>query len=40
MWICRPNRSRASPLPKGFKAERYEIAIHGVCPECAAKRKK
>ncbi|HEV2437126.1 MAG TPA: transcriptional repressor [Verrucomicrobiae bacterium] len=25
-------------LPKGFKAERYEIAIHGVCPDCA-KRK-
>ena len=27
-------------LPKGFKAERYEIAIHGTCPDCAAKRKK
>jgi Fur family peroxide stress response transcriptional regulator len=27
----------ASPvaLPKGFKAAHYEIAIHGVCPECA-----
>lgn len=28
------------PLPKGFKAERYEIAIHGLCPDCSAKRKK
>jgi len=28
------------PLPKGFQAQRYEIAIHGVCPDCAAKRKK
>jgi Fe2+ or Zn2+ uptake regulation protein len=28
------------PLPKGFKAERYEIAIHGICPDCAAKRKR
>jgi len=27
-------------LPKGFKVERYEIAIHGLCPDCAAKRKK
>src|SRR5579859_502815 len=27
-------------LPKGFKAERYEIAIHGVCPECARKKVK
>jgi Fur family transcriptional regulator, peroxide stress response regulator len=24
-------------LPKGFKAQRYEIAIHGTCPECAKK---
>lgn len=24
-------------LPKGFKAHRYEIAIHGTCPECAKK---
>ncbi|MFZ0829298.1 MAG: Fur family transcriptional regulator [Verrucomicrobiia bacterium] len=22
-------------LPKGFKAEHYEIAIHGTCPDCA-----
>ncbi len=21
-------------LPKGFKAERYDIAIHGCCPHC------
>jgi Fe2+ or Zn2+ uptake regulation protein len=27
-------------LPKGFKAERYEIAIHGICPDCGAKLKK
>ena len=27
-------------LPKGFKAERYEIAIHGTCPDCTATRKK
>ena len=27
-------------LPKGFKAEHYDIAIHGICPECGAKKKK
>ena len=26
-------------LPKGFKASRYEIAIHGACPHCAERRK-
>jgi Fur family transcriptional regulator, peroxide stress response regulator len=25
-------------LPRGFKAQRYEIAIHGVCPDCAKKK--
>ena len=32
----------ASPvaLPKGFKAEHYEIAIHGICPECAKRKIK
>jgi Fe2+ or Zn2+ uptake regulation protein len=27
-------------LPKGFKAQRYEIAIHGVCPDCAKRKVK
>ena len=27
------------PLPKGFKAERYEVAIHGLCPACERQRK-
>jgi Fe2+ or Zn2+ uptake regulation protein len=22
-------------LPKGFKAERYDLVIHGRCPACA-----
>jgi len=25
------------PLPRGFKAERFDIAIHGRCPACAKK---
>ena len=27
------------PLPKGFKAERFDIAIHGRCPVCATRKK-
>jgi Fe2+ or Zn2+ uptake regulation protein len=26
-------------LPKGFKAARFEIAIHGLCPDCAGSGK-
>jgi Fur family peroxide stress response transcriptional regulator len=26
-------------VPNGFKAERYEIAIHGRCPTCSKRRK-
>ncbi len=29
----------ALPLPKGFKADRYDIAIHGRCPACSNGRK-
>ena len=25
------------PLPKGFKAGRVDIAIHGACPACSGK---
>ena len=25
-------------LPRGFKAKRFEIAIHGICPDCAKKK--
>jgi Fur family peroxide stress response transcriptional regulator len=27
------------PLPRGFKAERFEIAIHGTCADCGSKAK-
>jgi len=27
------------PLPRGFKASRFDLSIHGFCPDCAAKRK-
>jgi Fur family transcriptional regulator, peroxide stress response regulator len=28
------------PRPKGFKVDHYELAVHGVCADCAGKRKK
>jgi Fur family peroxide stress response transcriptional regulator len=27
-------------LPKGFKAARFEVAIHGACADCSARRKR
>ena len=33
------NGADAVNLPKGFKATRFEIAIHGACPDCATPRK-
>ena len=32
--------STVVPRPKGFKIDHYEIAVHGVCADCAAKRKR
>ncbi|MGA2685311.1 MAG: transcriptional repressor [Verrucomicrobiota bacterium] len=28
------------PRPRGFQVDHYEIAVHGLCAECAGKRKK
>ena len=30
--------AQAMKLPKGFKAEHFDIAIHGTCPDCASKK--
>jgi Fur family peroxide stress response transcriptional regulator len=30
--------AQAMPLPKGFKAGHFEIAIHGTCPDCGRKK--
>jgi Fur family peroxide stress response transcriptional regulator len=27
------------PLPKGFRAERYDVTIHGRCPACSTGKK-
>ena len=29
------DKSSGIPLPKGFEAEHYDVAIHGRCPKCA-----
>ena len=34
-----PGELPGLPLPRGFKPQRYEVAIHGVCAECAKKLK-
>ena len=31
---------RSVALPRGFKAEHYDIAIHGVCPDCTRKKRR
>src|SRR5437868_5463078 len=29
----------AVPLPRGFRAERYDVTIHGCCPACSTGKK-
>jgi Fur family peroxide stress response transcriptional regulator len=31
--------SSAVPVPKGFRVDRFEISIHGNCPDCASSGK-
>lgn len=28
------------PMPRGFKANRFEVTIRGLCPDCTAKAKR
>lgn len=32
--------STVMPKPNGFKVDHYEIAVHGVCAECAERKKR
>ena len=34
-----PDESQWLPMPKGFTADRFDIAIHGCCPACAKSKK-
>lgn len=38
--VTLPTDAPAMPRPKGFKIDHYEIAVHGLCADCAARRKK
>jgi Fur family peroxide stress response transcriptional regulator len=35
-----PAGTTGLPHPKGFKVDHYDIAVHGLCADCAAKQKK
>jgi Fe2+ or Zn2+ uptake regulation protein len=30
--------TQTMPLPKGFEAKHFDVAIHGSCPDCAKKK--
>ncbi len=32
-------RGAGIPLPKGFEADQYDVAIHGRCPDCSSRLK-
>ena len=33
-----PNELPGVTLPRGFKPQRYEVAVHGLCADCAKKK--
>ena len=35
--VALPTDSSAMPKPRGFQVDHYDIAVHGVCAECARK---
>ncbi len=37
--VALTENSTVVPRPKGFKIDRYEIAVHGLCAGCAKKKK-
>ena len=37
--VALTGNSAVVPRPKGFKIDHYEIAVHGLCADCAKKRK-
>lgn len=38
--VTLPADAPAMPRPKGFKVDHYDIAGHGVCADCAGRKKK
>jgi Fur family peroxide stress response transcriptional regulator len=37
--VALTGNSAVVPRPKGFKIDHYEIAVHGICADCARKKK-
>jgi Fur family peroxide stress response transcriptional regulator len=37
--VALTGNSAVVPRPKGFKIDHYEIAVHGLCADCAKKKK-
>jgi Fur family peroxide stress response transcriptional regulator len=37
--VALAENSAVVPQPKGFKIDYYEIAVHGVCADCAKKKR-
>ena len=38
--VSLPHELPGVTVPRGFKAQGYDVAIHGLCADCAAKRRK
>jgi Fur family peroxide stress response transcriptional regulator len=36
--VALPTDSTVMPRPKGFQVDHYDIAVHGLCAECAKKK--
>ena len=36
--VALPTDSTVMPRPKGFKVDHYDIAVHGLCADCAKKK--
>ena len=35
-----PAHAASVPRPRGFRIDHYEIAVHGICSACAARKKR
>jgi Fur family peroxide stress response transcriptional regulator len=38
--VALPAHAPSVPRPRGFKIDHYEIAVHGICSDCASRKKQ
>jgi Fur family peroxide stress response transcriptional regulator len=38
--VALPAGTRPVHRPKGFRIDHYEIAVHGICSDCSARKKR